>query len=598
MAASDGTGEVPYEPAHGSWVVELEEAKEGLARALDRQSRGDGDGAYEDVLEGYLRVCRAYRVLRRWERLQVVSKKALKVCQAAVAAASRFAARRHAPAFREHRQRARDEISVETNLRELGVSPLCDPCAAMRRTVTANGGSPDMILGPSDYANVNMFHDAALRGDAQLMEVLVALGVAIDFSFEEFQGVVTDNIDGTRVPSEATVLLVICATLAIADSSNDPTCAYAKLFLPPKTTEELDRMGECAMQLVRLGADPTRKLHAIGSECSMGFQVRSLEGKSAFQIAAMTKRRPLVALMWEHMQLSQEGRAEIVHCRCGSRLPWKMCHSTGPGQPSHYALVSTRTCYRLSPLARCPCHDTAKTYYECCWKDNRTPLYVKDEDGSHFSQYASAPIAPSLLQTLASAVNDGPSQAAAACKHAQENRFRASIRLFREAPSQFQELCLAAGPKSNMPTWDAAVYAGCLERLETPFFWKDVHWDLDQSELLRQAGEWNAALLRYLDDEGVEGDERERVVAKHAANPCGPCGYSGCDAFETQVREFERCATCKAISYCRRRCQVLDWDEHESQCCAPSVRFHEAAFRVAESTQPPDSQRRRKVIYV
>jgi MYND finger len=45
----------------------------------------------------------------------------------------------------------------------------------------------------------------------------------------------------------------------------------------------------------------------------------------------------------------------------------------------------------------------------------------------------------------------------------------------------------------------------------------------------------------------------------HTASPLAPCGRVGCDAVETQVREFQRCSRCKRIAYCSRYCQRLDW---------------------------------------
>jgi MYND finger len=154
---------------------------------------------------------------------------------------------------------------------------------------------------------------------------------------------------------------------------------------------------------------------------------------------------------------------------------------------------------------------------------------------------------------------------------------RESIRLFRESPAHFLEMCAEFGPKSNMAsTWDAAVYAGCLENLDNPlFFWKDVHWDLDRSELLRRARDWNAALQKYCDDVGLQGEERNVVVEKHTAHPCGPCGFVGCTAIETEVREFQRCAGCRSIAYCGRSCQGRDWAEHRKVC--ESNRSTEAA---------------------
>jgi MYND finger len=122
-----------------------------------------------------------------------------------------------------------------------------------------------------------------------------------------------------------------------------------------------------------------------------------------------------------------------------------------------------------------------------------------------------------------------------------------------------------------MSTWDPLVYAGCLERLDRScFFWKDLHWGLDRSELLERAKERNKALQEYCDDMGLVGEERELVVAKHKANPCAPCGRSGCDAFEEEVREFQRCSRCKSIAYCGRTCQKIDWAEHRKICRDPN----------------------------
>ena len=53
-----------------------------------------------------------------------------------------------------------------------------------------------------------------------------------------------------------------------------------------------------------------------------------------------------------------------------------------------------------------------------------------------------------------------------------------------------------------------------------------------------------------------------------------------CDAFEEKVREFERCATCKAIAYCSRSCQRKDWADHRNVCKAGLVfgGYHECRY--------------------
>jgi MYND finger len=77
---------------------------------------------------------------------------------------------------------------------------------------------------------------------------------------------------------------------------------------------------------------------------------------------------------------------------------------------------------------------------------------------------------------------------------------------------------------------------------------------------------WNKALDMYCDDEGLAGEERDQVIARHAANPCAPCGRVGCGAFEKEVKEFSRCSRCKLIAYCGRACQKLGWAEHRKGC--------------------------------
>jgi MYND finger len=256
----------------------------------------------------------------------------------------------------------------------------------------------------------------------------------------------------------------------------------------------------------------------------------------------------------------------VAHCRCGSRLTWKACHSTGIGQPPHYLeMARYGTMYRVSPLARCPCKNTTKAHYKCCWRDASAPRYLIDADGNHFfwqarqrpsGRYREVQERYGLpdFEVTPAELTDFQMDA------------REMVDMVRNAPVLVQAGFAEDGPKSQMLTWDLNVYAGCMERLESPFFWKDLHWKLDKSELLVRAKSWNTALQQYCDDAGLVGDERDRVVAKHTANPCAPCGRVGCDAFEREVREFQRCSRCKTISYCGRDCQKKDWAAHRKGC--------------------------------
>ena len=138
------------------------------------------------------------------------------------------------------------------------------------------------------------------------------------------------------------------------------------------------------MLLVRLGADPLRRLH-VGSApetvATMLLRHVGFDGKTALELAQLAQRPKLVELMERHVKYSPEQRANAVHCRCGSRLPWKECHGTGIGTPSHYREDREfGIVYCVSPLARCPCRTTAKRYYHCCWKDTSMPAYLVDQN--------------------------------------------------------------------------------------------------------------------------------------------------------------------------------------------------------------------------
>jgi MYND finger len=606
----------PPSPRNGSWVAELEDAKEVLAaaaalRAAEKPPRAgnaggeDQDGPAALLLEMHLRVCRAYHMLRQWDRLLASAKKGLALC--ASSASSTTSARGKASSvgasveakFREYRKRAKAELAVKSVLTESGIvesrqqancSTIEDRIAAggvkydasppsrdfpsrMHRIAIIDGLAPDVFVEDgSIFANTNMFQDACLQGDIRYVEAAAALGASLDRPFRKARG---DGFGATHdkivVPASASVLLMACATLAIADSNN-PAWAYAKMSAPrnPKTLRGIE---ECAMQLVRLGADLTRTLKLGGSTAfSPCFRISDLDGKTAVQIASKSKRRELVALMLEHVRLTPEERAEIVHCRCGSRLPWHMCHSTGIGQPPHYIVKSNRIHYRVSPSARCPCGVVPKTYYKCCWRDNAEPTYLDDGTGFHFGSYVNA--AQPMLERMKWSTNDtdDPTQADFVEAHNQaKEAVRECAIQFRESPEHFEEFCACVGPKTAMRAWDPLVYAGCIDRLDDPFLWRDVHWDVDRAELLRRTHEWNDALQAYCDDADLVGEERERVFRKHKANPCGPCGHAACPNVESEVREFQRCAKCKRIAYCGRACQKRDWAHHRTVCRPSSI---------------------------
>jgi MYND finger len=105
------------------------------------------------------------------------------------------------------------------------------------------------------------------------------------------------------------------------------------------------------------------------------------------------------------------------------------------------------------------------------------------------------------------------------------------------------------------------VYAGCVKRIDgEPFLWKDLHWNIDKSELLRRTRteEWNKALGKYCDDMDLVGEDRERAVARHKASACTAPRAAG-----SAATPFSRC---RMIAYCGRACQKLDWAHHRREC--------------------------------
>jgi MYND finger len=396
------------------------------------------------------------------------------------------------------------------------------------------------------------------------LETMVALGAAIDLPFLHGRAGVP-----IVAPADATALVMACATIATAEADH-PVLEMSRRSCAriPGVKEQIDGTVECALQLVRLGADPLRRLNvgnASESPASMLLRHVGFDGKTALELAQMAKRPELVELMERHVRYSPEERANLVHCRCGSRLPWKECHSTGIGQPAHYRNdPEFGVVYRVSPLAKCPCGMSAKRHYDCCWRDTSMPVYLVDESGGSLRMEAipQQSVKFQLLQMMRGL----PQSQHIPDDWSQKDFFSHAVALLRAKPTMLSMMFSLVSPKTQMGTWDNEVYAGCLERLEKPFFWKDVHWILDEAELLHLSAQWNRALQQYCDDVGLQGDKRERVVARHTANPCAPCGRVGCDAFEREVREFRRCSRCKAIAYCGRDCQKLDWADHRKVC--------------------------------
>ena len=108
-------------------------------------------------------------------------------------------------------------------------------------------------------------------------------------------------------------------------------------------------------------------------------------------------------------------------------------------------------------------------------------------------------------------------------------------------------------PKSNFEQWDLNVYAGIVERIEDYFLWSDTHWRIGKYDLLSRVKDWNEALEKYCDDNGIRGVKRDDIIKVHKASEFSPCANMNCNNVESSVKQYARCNACKTVGYCSVR---------------------------------------------
>ena len=309
--------------------------------------------------------------------------------------------------------------------------------------------------------------------------------------------------------------------------------------------------------------------------------------KSAKELAAMSGNyQGLVNVMQEYD--TREAKIEKCLCRCGSRLPWRQCHSGELiGQVPHYFVLDPndkRTAgaslaFRYAPLARCPCNATGKTCYTCCWKSTPEPHYQNDANANLFRMSKIVLPDNPASELLAQYLNQRKEEIKDSGEDLNQVLFPELANMSKDEARKYScdfirrvgsmevlQSYTSPHPNSMISSWDAHVVAGTMERIDNFFQWSDVHWSVDKIELLLRVDEWNTALELYCNDQGLSGAKREAVVAKHTAGPYAPCGNALCNLYETEVKEFRRCSVCKKISYCCVACQRQDWKRHKQQC--------------------------------
>jgi hypothetical protein len=113
-------------------------------------------------------------------------------------------------------------------------------------------------------------------------------------------------------PADATPPVMVCADIAGDAAEHTEYPGSPKEAFPQMLSNEIDKGTECAIQLMRLGAEPNRTLHVGNGPDTDGYRRADFDGKTALEQARMSKRRELVELMEQHLRYTPEESAEVV----------------------------------------------------------------------------------------------------------------------------------------------------------------------------------------------------------------------------------------------------------------------------------------------
>jgi hypothetical protein len=245
----------------------------------------------------------------------------------------------------------------------------------------------------TSYSNTNALQCAACEGDVQLLERLVGMGAALDYSADNLSAVSSRS---PKKPPGCTPLL-----LAVVHAFFSRLCIENEPNGEEMWRKTFEGTVECAIQLVRLGANVDVKLHLpvgrdANSETYQVMKAMKLDGKTVRELATDVGSELLVQTI-ESLS-SKEDRIKLVNCRCGSRMPWKECHS---GKKTDRYYDETDRYYderrdqdlnwKFSPLAPCPCKKSNKIYFKCCWEESFRE-YFQDDETTTLSVSATMPI--------------------------------------------------------------------------------------------------------------------------------------------------------------------------------------------------------------
>ena len=528
--------EVPQQ----GWIQERHEAKKAFKENSSQTN--------------FLRLARAYHKLRQFDKLTTLLQPQLTSGDIDNAL--------YKKTLSEWMKDAQCYLSLDTQLN--------DPDYGFTEENLREHNIDTWLVEHGTYNNLNLLHFAAEIGDIRLLEKAIALGAAIDMPVGETTGV---GFRGVPAPYGSTALLLCLSNLALYGQTPRISCGEI-LAEQLGLVKALKGISECALQLIKLGAnlDVRYDLNSCPpSEFTVMHQEMGLDNKNALQLATLSQNTELVDAMKQFQ--SEENRVALVHCRCGSRLPWKECHAALDDEP-HFCTSTNnngreRMCWRYSPMANCFCDLGKTTYYNCCWKDQAK--YQIDEDGKLFHRSAL------LLNALTRDHILSQYRAMEAAGARPDDLLFPDITKEKVLEALkyigFDIIFKMIDPegKSKIPKeWDQAIYVGIMERIENWFGWTDLHWHLPKAELIQRSREWNEALGKYCDDMGLVGKKRQQAIKIHTASPLAPCANPGCNKFEVEVKGFAKCSRCKRVAYCSVKCQKAHWKSHKALiCCVP-----------------------------
>mmetsp|Transcript_21673 Transcript_21673/g.47111 ORF Transcript_21673/g.47111 Transcript_21673/m.47111 type:complete len:537 (-) Transcript_21673:174-1784(-) len=457
-----------------------------------------------------IRAAKAARVMRQFDRLG-------HIIDEAESAGVTFDGADNQALIREWKDTCSSRNALRTRVNEPQMQSLFR--AAIKKDTSLDSTGVDH---PS-YSNFNVLDHAAFQGDVQLLERLVGLGAALDYTYEpHVTARRNDSVKTKKSPGSTALLLAVIGAM----------CCRINLALEGDGEDyrEMYEGGiECAIALVMMGANVDVRLQQpTGRDANLETYVmmRCMKwvGKTVRELAPETGSELLVQTI--ELFNSAEEKIKRANCRCGSRLPWKKCHSGTIGSGCHYKSrsglenESGKILWRYSPCAPCPCKNSKKIHFKCCWGESFRDYFQDDETAK-------------LCVSTTTAINEHNREFVTQMYEARsymgainpDDILKMKCDAIRKGgPSMLEEVSRSIHPKSKIGTWDPNVYAGVMEQLGNDDFfqWNDVHWNIPKPELLKRVNEWNDALEQYCDSEGIAGSERGEVIKLHTASPLAP----------------------------------------------------------------------------